>query len=67
KVAVVGKGTEDLRQRSTKVTLKLAGGKLPLTKGTGQGNVQLSISATARSRGATSKPRVKTQPIQVAN
>lgn len=66
KVAVVGKARK-ISGNEYEVTLKLAGGKLPLTKGQVKGNVQLSISATARSQGATSKPRVKTQPIQVAN
>jgi len=66
KVAVVGKARR-ISGNEYEVTLKLAGGKLPLSKGQVKGNVQLSISATARSQGATSKPRVKQQPIQVSN
>ncbi|MCX6140802.1 MAG: hypothetical protein NTX15_08245 [Candidatus Kapabacteria bacterium] len=66
KVAVVGKARK-ISGNEYEVTLKLAGGKLPLTKGQVKGNISLSISATARSQGATSKPRVKSQPIQVSN
>ncbi len=66
KVAVVGK-PKRISGNEYEVTLKLTGGTLPLTKGSVKGQLQLSIQATARSGGVTSKPRVKTQPIQVSN
>jgi hypothetical protein len=66
KVAVVGKPRK-ISGNEYEVTMKLTGGKLPLTKGQVKGNVSLSVTATARSQGATSKPRVKTHPIQVTN
>lgn len=66
KVAVVGKPRK-ISGNEYEVTLKLTGGKIPLTKNQVKGNFSLSISATARSQGATSKPRVKSQPLSVTN
>jgi len=66
KVVVVGKPRKTAGS-TYEVTLKLQGGKFPLTKGQVKGNAQLQISATARAQGATSKPRLKTQPISISN
>ena len=66
KVVVVGKARK-ITGNEYEVTLKLQGGKIPLTKNQVKGNVTLSISATARSQGATSKPRAKSQSVSVTN
>ncbi len=66
KVIVVGKPRKTGGQ-TYEVTLKLQGGKMPLPKGQVKGNATLSISATARAQGATSKPRQKLQPISISN
>jgi len=66
KVSVVGKPRK-ISGQEYEVTLKLSGGKIPLTKGQVKGNIQLSISATARAQGATSKPRQKPVPLSVSN
>ena len=66
KVVVVGK-PKKISGQEYEVTLKLTGGKIPLNKGMVKGNVSISISATAKSQGATSKPRQKVVPISVSN
>jgi len=66
KVSVVGKPRKVTGQEY-EVTLRLTGGRIPLTKGQVKGNVSLSISATARAQGATSKPRQKQIPLSVSN
>jgi len=66
KVVVVGK-PKKISGQEYEVTLKLTGGKIPLNKGMVKGNVSVSISATAKSQGATSKPRQKVVPISVSN
>lgn len=66
KVVVVGKAKK-IAGQEYEVTLKLTGGKLPLNKGMVKGNVSVSISATAKAQGATSKPRQKVVPVNVSN
>lgn len=66
KVVVIGKPRKTSGQ-NYEVTLKLQGGKFPLPKGQVKGNAVLSISATARAQGATSRPRQKLQPISISN
>lgn len=66
KVIVVGKPRKTAGM-NYEVTLKLQGGKMPLPKGQVKGNAILTISATARAQGATSRPRLKTQPISISN
>jgi len=66
KVVVIGK-PKKISGQEYEVTLKLTGGKIPLNKGMVKGNVSVSISATAKSQGATSKPRQKVVPISVSN
>lgn len=66
KVMVIGK-PKKISGQEYEVTLKLSGGKLPLNKGMVKGNVSVSISATAKSQGASSKPRQKIVPISVSN
>lgn len=49
------------------VILKLQGPKFPLTRGQVKGNVAITISATARSQGAESRPRQLTKRVSVSN
>ncbi len=49
------------------ITLKLQGGKFPLTKGRVKGSVQVTISATASADGAESRPRMITKTVNVSN
>lgn len=67
KVSVVGKPRKISQNGEYEVTLRLTGGKIPLSKGQVKGNVQLSVSATARAQGATSKPRQKSIPFPISN
>lgn len=66
KVVAVGKPRKASGQ-NYEVTLKLQGGKFPLTKGQVKGNVSLSVSATARSQGTESRPRTTTKTVNVNN
>lgn len=66
KVTVVGKPRKTTGQ-NYEVTVKLTGGKTPLTKGQVKGNFNLSVSATARSQGTESRPRSITKALSVSN
>jgi hypothetical protein len=66
KVVVVGKPRKTTGQ-NYEVTVKLTGGKTPLTKGQVKGNFTLSVSATARSQGSESRPRSTSKALSVSN
>lgn len=66
KVVAVGK-PKKISGNNYEINLKLQGGKLPLTRGQVKGNVALTISATARSQGAESRPRQLTKTVSVSN
>jgi len=66
KVIAVGK-PRAAGSNNYEVTLKLQGGKLPLTKGQVKGKFSVTISATARSQGSESRPRSMTRDFQVSN
>lgn len=66
KAVVVGKPRK-VSGLNYEVILKLQGGKFPLTRGQVKGNVALTISATARSQGAESRPRQLTKTVSVSN
>ncbi|NQW29845.1 MAG: hypothetical protein HQ472_04970 [Ignavibacteria bacterium] len=66
KVVAVGKPRK-VSGQEYEVTLKLQGGRFPLTKGQVKGNVAVTISATARSQGTESRPRQITKTVSVGN
>ncbi len=66
KVVSVGR-PKKVSGQEYEVTLKLSGGRFPLTKGQVKGNVAVTISATARSQGTESRPRQITKTVSVGN
>lgn len=66
KVVLVGKPRK-VSGNEYEMTLKLQGGKLPLTKGMVKGSVQITISATASAEGQESRPRMITKTVSVSN
>lgn len=66
KVVAVGKPRKT-SGNDYEVTLKVQGGKFPLTRGQVKGSVTVTISATATSEGVESKPRMITKTVSVSN
>lgn len=66
KVVMVGKPRK-VSGNEYEITLKLQGGKTPLTKGLVKGNVQITVSATASAEGSESRPRMITKTVSVSN
>jgi hypothetical protein len=48
-------------------TLKLTGGRTPLTRGQVKGSVELRITATAAADGTVSRPRILSKTVSVSN
>lgn len=67
KVVPVGKARRSGTGNDYEVTLKLQGGKFPLTKGQVKGKFTISVSATARSQGSESRPRTMTRDLSISN
>lgn len=66
KATVVGKARKT-QGSDYEVTLKLTGGKFPLTRGQVKGSVTVTISATSSAEGSESKPRMITKTVSVSN
>jgi hypothetical protein len=66
KATVVGKARKSAGS-DYEVTLKLTGGKFPLTRGQVKGSVTVTISATSTAEGSESKPRMITKTVSVSN
>jgi hypothetical protein len=66
-VVAVGKPRRSGAGNDYEVTLKLQGGKFPLTKGQVKGKFTIAVSATARSQGAESRPRTMSRDLTVSN
>lgn len=67
KVVAVGKPRRSGSGNDYEVTLKLQGGKFPLTKGQVKGKFTIAVSATARSQGSESRPRTMTRDLTISN